>query len=66
MTVDDLIELHGVERLHTWVKNQIGTTSTYKKYVCHDSVGNLTGIINRGNIHVQTLINRLNELLLEG
>lgn len=62
MTIDDLIRINGIERMRQWYTNQIGNTPTFGKYICHDSKGNLTGVINCGKLHVESLKKRLEEI----
>ena len=62
MTIDDLIRINGIEKMQQWYTNQIGNTPTFGKYICHDSKGNLTGVINCGKLHVESLKKRLEEI----
>lgn len=61
MTLDDLIRINGIVRMRQWYANQIGNTTTFGKYICHDSKGNLTGVMNCGKIHINSLKRRLEE-----
>lgn len=55
MKAQDLVNLHGREYIEKWLELQIGSTPVYKKYVCLDGEGNITGVSNSGELSVQSL-----------